>query len=90
MPPEYDLFAYARGSITAPAGCGKTQIIADTLTMHAAAKPVLVLTHTNAGVTALRLRMRRGNVPASAYRIATLDGFAMRLVAGPTSAGKRG
>ncbi|EPG2630757.1 DNA helicase UvrD [Pseudomonas aeruginosa] len=81
MPPEYDLFAYARGSITAPAGCGKTQIIADTLTMHRGAKPVLVLTHTNAGVTALRLRMRRGGVPASAYRIATLDGFAMRLVA---------
>ncbi|HBO2318251.1 UvrD-helicase domain-containing protein [Pseudomonas aeruginosa] len=81
MPPEYDLFAYARGSITAPAGCGKTQIIADTLTMHRGPKPVLVLTHTNAGVTALRLRMKRGNVPASAYRIATLDGFAMRLVA---------
>lgn len=81
MPPEYDLFAYARGSITAPAGCGKTQIIADTLTMHSGAKPVLVLTHTNAGVTALRLRMRRGNVPASAYRVGTLDGFAMRLVA---------
>ncbi len=81
MPPEYDLFAYARSSITAPAGCGKTQIIADTLTMHRGPKPVLVLTHTNAGVTALRLRMQRGNVPASAYRIATLDGFAMRLVA---------
>ncbi|HCF4685395.1 TPA: UvrD-helicase domain-containing protein [Pseudomonas aeruginosa] len=79
MPPEYDLFAYVRGSITAPAGCGKTQIIADTLTMHRGPKPVLVLTHTNAGVTALRLRMQRGNVPASAYRIATLDGFAMRL-----------
>ena len=81
MPPEYNLFAYARGSITAPAGCGKTQIIADTLKMHAGVKPVLVLTHTNAGVTALRLRMQRGNVPASAYRIATLDGFAIRLVA---------
>lgn len=81
MPPEYDLFAYARGSITAPAGCGKTQIIADTLMEQRGPKPVLILTHTNAGVTALRLRMQRGNVPPSAYRIATLDGFAMRLVA---------
>jgi DNA helicase-2/ATP-dependent DNA helicase PcrA len=80
MPPEYDLLAYQRGTVTAPAGCGKTQLIADTLTQHAGSKPVLVLTHTNAGVTTLRLRMQRGNVPVSAYRIATLDGFAMRLV----------
>ncbi len=80
MPPEYDLLAFRRGTITAPAGCGKTQIIADTLTMHTGTKPVLILTHTNAGVAALRQRMQRGNVPASAYRVATLDGFAMRLV----------
>lgn len=80
MPLEYDLFAFRRGTITAPAGCGKTQIIADTLIQHAGAKPVLILTHTNAGVSTLRLRMQRGNVPSSAYRITTLDGFAMRLV----------
>lgn len=80
MPPEYDLLAYPRGAITAPAGCGKTQLIADTLTQHTGEKPVLILTHTNAGVAALRLRMQRANVPASAYRVATLDGFAMRLV----------
>ncbi|KWO42525.1 DNA helicase UvrD [Burkholderia sp. MSMB1459WGS] len=80
MPPEYDLLAFRHGAVTAPAGCGKTQIIADTLTLHAGPKPVLVLTHTNAGVATLRLRMQRGNVPASAYRVATIDGFAMRLV----------
>ena len=80
MPPEYDLLAFRRGTVTAPAGCGKTQIIADTLTRHAGPKPVLILTHTNAGVTTLRLRMQRGNVPASAYRVTTIDGFAMRLV----------
>ena len=80
MPPEYDLFAFRSGTVTAPAGCGKTQLIADTLTQHTGAKPVLILTHTNAGVAALRLRMQRASVPASAYRVATLDGFAMRLV----------
>lgn len=78
--PEYDLLAVRLGAITAPAGCGKTQIIADTLTQHAGRKTVLILTHTNAGVTTLRQRMQRVNVPSSAYRIATLDGFAMRLV----------
>ncbi|MBV7483238.1 UvrD-helicase domain-containing protein [Bordetella sp. BOR01] len=80
MPPELDLFAVARGSITAPAGCGKTQLIADTLTEHTGSKPILILTHTNAGVAALRARMSRAAIPSSAYRISTIDGFAMRLV----------
>lgn len=80
MPLEYDLFSFRLGSVTAPAGCGKTQIIADTLSRHVGSRPVLILTHTNAGVTALRQRMQRGNVPTSAYRVTTLDGFAMRLV----------
>ncbi len=79
MPPELDLFAITRGSITAPAGCGKTQLIADTLAAHVGAKPILVLTHTNAGVAALRSRLARAAVPGSAYRISTIDGFAMRL-----------
>jgi hypothetical protein len=37
------------GTITAPAGCGKTQLIADSLKTYVHPKPVLVLTHTNAG-----------------------------------------
>lgn len=80
MPPEIDLFAFNRGSITAPAGCGKTQLIADTLSLHAGAKPILVLTHTNAGVSALRSRLQRARVPSSAYRVSTIDGFAIRLI----------
>ncbi|MGE8446997.1 MAG: UvrD-helicase domain-containing protein [Comamonas sp.] len=79
MPPELDLFAVARGSVTAPAGCGKTQLIADTLAVHTGRKPILVLTHTNAGVAALRARMVKAAIPSSAYRISTIDGFAMRL-----------
>ncbi len=80
MPPELDLLAVARGSVTAPAGCGKTQLIADTLAAHKGSKPILVLTHTNAGVAALRARLTRAAIPSSAYRLSTIDGFAMRLV----------
>jgi hypothetical protein len=43
-------------------------------------KPILVLTHTNAGVAALRGRLERASVPTSAYRLATIDGWAMRLL----------
>lgn len=80
MPPELDLFAFDRGSVAAPAGCGKTQLIADTLSLHEGQKPILILTHTNAGAAALRIRMQRAHVPNSSYRVTTIDGFAMRLI----------
>jgi DNA helicase-2/ATP-dependent DNA helicase PcrA len=79
--PEINIFQSRRGSVTAPAGCGKTQLIADALGQHTDNKPVLVLTHTNAGATALRARLQRGTVPSAAYRVSTIDGFAMRLAA---------
>ena len=76
-----DLLAIQRGTITAPAGCGKTQLIADALSRSVVGgKPILVLTHTNAGVAALRARLDKARVPAAAYRLATIDGWAMRII----------
>jgi hypothetical protein len=80
-PGEIDLLAIDRGSVSAPAGCGKTHLIARALTRHRGPKPILVLTHTNAGVAALRGRLDRLQVPLASYRLATLDGWAMRLIA---------
>ena len=80
-PGEIDLLTIDRGSVSAPAGCGKTHLIAQALTRHAGSKPILVLTHTNAGVAALRGRLDRFQVPRTSYRLATLDGWAMRLIA---------
>ena len=75
-----DLLAIDRGTVTAPAGCGKTHLIAEAIIRHAETKPILVLTHTNAGVVALRGRLERAGVPSSAYRLSTIDGWAMRLI----------
>jgi hypothetical protein len=75
---DIDLLDIRKGSVTAPAGCGKTQLIADSLTRHTGKKPILVLTHTNAGVSVLRSRMDRAGVPSKSYRLATLDGWALR------------
>ena len=80
MDPEIELLSIDQGSVAAPAGCGKTHVIAASLSRHAGPKPVLVLTHTNAGVTALRTRLARAGVKPSAYRLATLDGWAMKLI----------
>ncbi|MGL3822997.1 UvrD-helicase domain-containing protein [Sphingopyxis sp. R3-92] len=74
-----DLLTVNRGAVTAPAGCGKTYLIADALKRHRERKPILVLTHTNAGVAALRARLDAFGVPFTRYRLATLDGWAMRL-----------
>ncbi|MER2868137.1 UvrD-helicase domain-containing protein [Morganella morganii] len=67
-----------RGLIVAPAGCGKTQLIIDTLNI-AQTKPYLVLTHTTAGVAALKQRLKRLGVPPKNYVVTTLDGWALRL-----------
>lgn len=77
---DIDLLAINRGSVTAPAGCGKTHLIAEALTRHGGGKPILILTHTNAGVVALRERLDRAGVRAKAYRLSTIDGWAMRLI----------
>jgi DNA helicase-2/ATP-dependent DNA helicase PcrA len=77
---EIDLLAIDCGSVTAPAGCGKTHLIAKALSRHGGSKPILVLTHTNAGVVALRGRLDQAGVPAKAYRLSTIDGWAMRLI----------
>jgi ATP-dependent exoDNAse (exonuclease V) beta subunit len=79
-PAEIDLLGIPRGLVVAPAGCGKTQLIADALVRHSERKPILILTHTNAGVVALRSRLERAGVKPSAYRLSTIDGWAIRLI----------
>lgn len=80
MPAELDILTAALGSVTAPAGCGKTQLIADTLSTHNGSKPILILTHTNAGAAALRIRLKRSQISHKSYVVATLDGFAIKLI----------
>ncbi|MFK4064086.1 UvrD-helicase domain-containing protein [Brucella anthropi] len=75
-----DLLKIERGCISAPAGCGKTHLIASTLSRHDGSKPILVLTHTNAGVAALRKRLEGLSVPSRNYRLATIDGWALQLI----------
>lgn len=77
---DIDLLMIDCGSVSAPAGCGKTHLIASALQRHDDSKPILIMTHTNAGVAALRARLTHMGVPQRAYRITTIDGWAMRLI----------
>jgi DNA helicase-2/ATP-dependent DNA helicase PcrA len=77
---EIDLLGINKGTVTAPAGCGKTQLIADALRAYQDSKPILILTHTNAGVASLRGRLERAEVPPQRYRLHTIDGWSIRMI----------
>ncbi len=68
-----------RGHVIAPAGCGKTELIANSVAQPTD-KPTLILTHTTAGVAALRLRLKKGGIPPSHYRLNTIAGWALNLI----------
>ncbi|TAL00255.1 MAG: DNA/RNA helicase, partial [Rhodospirillaceae bacterium] len=63
------------GYVEAPAGCGKTESIVRTVGAFCE-KPQLVLTHTHAGVDALRQRFRDRQIPARKYHVDTIAGWA--------------
>ncbi|WP_193370085.1 UvrD-helicase domain-containing protein [Pelagibius marinus] len=68
-----------RGSIVAAAGCGKTEQIARATQASTGCR--LILTHTHAGVDALRARLKKRKVPEAKYRIDTIAGWALRFAA---------
>lgn len=68
-----------RGLVVAPAGCGKTYLIAEAV--QCGRDRQLVLTHTHAGVRAILNRMADFGVNSSRVRVTTIDSFALRYAA---------
>ncbi len=68
----------SRGSIVAAAGCGKTEQIA--LAAKIAEGRRLILTHTHAGVDALRSRLKKHKVPSDKYHVDTIAGWCLWYV----------
>jgi superfamily I DNA/RNA helicase len=66
--------------LVAPAGFGKTDVIARAVAHHSTG-PQLILTHTHAGVRALRRRLARYGATARAFHLDTIAGFALRYAA---------
>jgi len=75
MPEAGDLIGLDRGAIVAPAGHGKTELIAK---VAALSRRALVLTHTNAGIQAVRARLKRLRVPQSTVAVNTISGWCLR------------
>lgn len=69
-----------RGAMIAPAGCGKTWTIARAVTDHGRGRD-LVLTHTHAGVDAIRRRLLEFRCPLASIHVDTIAGWCLRLAA---------
>ncbi|MDQ1104817.1 UvrD-helicase domain-containing protein [Nocardioides zeae] len=67
-------------SVVLPAGTGKTHLLAATASRIAAADGrALVLTHTNAGVSAINSRLKRFGLSGGDAHVATITSLAFRL-----------
>lgn len=67
-----------RAAMVAAAGCGKTHLIASAVANHASGRE-LILTHTHAGVDAIRARLAKlGALPRN-YAVDTIAGWSLRL-----------
>ncbi|MFA0810863.1 UvrD-helicase domain-containing protein [Microbulbifer epialgicus] len=74
------ILANRTGLVVAPAGCGKTQLIVETLKQQPTGKPFLILTHTTAGIAALKARLTRNSVSPKSYHLATISGWAVSVL----------
>jgi superfamily I DNA/RNA helicase len=70
-----DLFVLGNAAVVAPAGHGKTEIIANVAAMGQRA---LILTHTHAGVHAIRVRLKRLGIAHTKVAVDTIAGWCMR------------
>lgn len=62
------------GFVESPAGCGKTEAIIRTVGTYCDGRQ-LILTHTHAGVDALKQRFRQHSVPTVKYHVDTIAGW---------------
>ncbi|WP_315719637.1 MULTISPECIES: UvrD-helicase domain-containing protein [unclassified Bradyrhizobium] len=70
-----------QGSIVAPAGCGKTDCIAEVVKSVVGSPKCLILTHTLAGVDSLRQRFREKGVNLQRADLETIAGWSLRFAA---------
>ncbi len=88
MPDLAEVLAASRGSgyVVAPAGYGKTHLIAQAVSFSVGRQ--LVLTHTYAGVNVLRRKLRELRARSEAYRVDTIASWSLRLcLSYPTTSG---
>lgn len=74
-----DLLEQMPCSVVLPAGYGKTELLSNIAIRASSKQGVLILTHTNAGVSVLRGRLYRKNAKGD-ISVTTISSFAERIV----------
>jgi len=69
----------SKGYVTAPAGYGKTYLIAAAVKASVESRPQLILTHTYAGVDSIRKKMQDMDVPSAKYNVDTIASWSLRF-----------
>jgi len=69
----------SKGLVVAPAGHGKTHLIASAVINYGNGRQ-LILTHTHAGVDSIRSKLRRLGSGTKNIHVETIDGFVLRYV----------
>lgn len=80
---EFDRFLNTSPNLlVAPAGYGKTHTIASSVNalQSKGVSRILVLTHTNAGITSIREKFKKESVPQKGVTICTIAGFLQKIV----------
>lgn len=74
-----DFATVPNSMVIAPAGFGKTYLLAETLKYLDGKK--LILTHTNAGVEAINKKIKKfPEIEANSFMVSTIDGYMRRLI----------
>lgn len=63
-------------AVIAPAGHGKTEMLAEIV--ERSSGKLLLLTHTNAGVNAIKKRMNNKSISSSRYNVETIASFCIK------------
>lgn len=74
------MLASRRAFAVAPAGCGKTELLGQIVADQRSGRQ-LVLTHTHAGVAAIKKRLTEMRVPQDKFHLATIAGWSLRYAA---------
>lgn len=78
--PLTDFVNHPKTLLIAPAGHGKTHAIAECVKMCPEGSRQLVLTHTHAGISSIKSKLKKLEVEESKYEVTTITGFAQRIV----------
>ncbi len=71
-----ELTSNTTAAVIAPAGHGKTEMLAEIV--ERSSGKLLLLTHTNAGVDAIKKRMKKKNISSSRYNVETIASFCIK------------